>query len=105
MPVNNEYASLIQCLYIFGLVYRLLNPIQKPGQQRGPLKNLRLIILLINVHKILISLLERIWVNYPKIIQKSQVANQKGRGITDQVLALKILIVKAITSCDYNRHV
>ena len=35
-------------------------------------------------------------------IPKSQAAYQQGRGTTEQVLALKLLIEKAITSSDYN---
>ena len=35
-------------------------------------------------------------------VPKSQAAYQKGRGTTEQVLALKILIDKAITSTDYD---
>ena len=35
-------------------------------------------------------------------IPKSQAAYQRGRGTTEQALALKLLIDKAITSSDYD---
>ena len=38
-------------------------------------------------------------------VPKSQAAYQKGRGTTEQVLALKILIDKAITSTDYSLYI
>ena len=38
-------------------------------------------------------------------VPKSQAAYQKGRGTTEQVLALKILIDKAITSTDYDLYI
>ena len=38
-------------------------------------------------------------------IPKTQAAYQRGRSTTEQVLALKILIEKAITSTDYNLYI
>ena len=38
-------------------------------------------------------------------VPKSQAAYQKGRGTTEQVLALKILIDKALTSTDYDLYI
>ena len=85
------------------LVHGLLFPIQKPGKQKGPPENLRPIILLSILRKILtISLLDRTWDRLATRIPKSQAAYQRGRGTTEQVLALKLLIDKAITSSDYD---
>ena len=85
------------------LVHGLLYPIPKPGKKKGPPENLRPIILLSILRKILtIALLERIWDRLATKIPKSQAAYQEGRGTAEQVLALKIMIDKAITSCEYN---
>ena len=63
-------------------------------------------ILLSILRKILtIALLERTWNRLEHKIPKSQAAYQKGRGTTEQVLALKLLIEKAITSSDYNVYI
>ena len=84
-------------------MYGLLQPIQKPGKPKGPPENLRPIILLSILRKILtIALLERIWERLSRRIPKTQAAYQRGRGTTEQVLALKILIDKAITSQDFD---
>ena len=52
-----------------------------------------------------IAMLDRTWKRLEEKIPKSQAAYQRGRGTTEQVLALKILIEKAITSCDYDLHI
>ena len=81
---------------------------QYPNQekQKAPPCNLRPIILLSILRKILtIALLQRTWDRLAAKIPKTQAAYQKGRGTTEQVLALKILIDKAITSNDYNLHI
>ena len=88
------------------LVHGLLLPIQKPGKKKGPPANLRPIILLSILRKILtIALLQRIWDRLASKIPKAQAAYQRGSGTTEQVLALKILIDKAITTNDYNLHI
>ena len=88
------------------LIHGLLLPLPKPGKQKGPPANLRPIILLSILRKILtIALLQRIWDRLARKIPKSQAAYQQGRGTTEQVLALKILIDKAITSTDYDLYI
>ena len=88
------------------LVHGLLYPIQKPGKAKGPPENLRPIILLSILRKILtIALLRRIWDRLETRIPKSQAAYQQGRGTTEQVLALKILIEKALISRDLNLYI
>ena len=87
------------------LVHGLLHPVPKPGKKKGPPENLRPIILLSILRKILtIALLNRIWDRLSYKIPKSQAAYQKGRGTTEQVLSLKILIDKALISSDYNLY-
>ena len=88
------------------LLHGLLCPLQKPGKKKEPPENLRPIILLSILCKILtIALLERTWNRLEHKIPKSQAAYQKGRGTTEQVLALKLLIEKAITSSEYNVYI
>ena len=85
------------------LVSGLLLPIPKPGKPKGPPANLRPIILLSILRKSLsIALLQRIWDLLATRIPKDQAAYQRGRDTTEQVLALKLLIDKAITTNDYD---
>ena len=84
------------------LVIGLLRPIQKPGKEKGPPANLRPIILLSALRKILtICILKRIWTRIEKHIPIEQAAYQPGRSTTEQVFAVKTLIEKAIISNDY----
>ncbi|MCP3931782.1 MAG: hypothetical protein GY705_22125, partial [Bacteroidetes bacterium] len=52
-----------------------------------------------------IALLQRIWDRLSAKIPKAQAAYQTGRGTTEQVLALKLLIEKAITTTDYDLYI
>ena len=88
------------------LLHGLLHPVPKPGKKKGPPENLRPIILLSILRKILtIALLDRIWDRLATKIPKTQAAYQRGRGTTEQVLALKLLIDKALTSTDYDLYI
>ena len=88
------------------LIHGLLCPLQKPGKKKGPPENLRPIILLSILRKILtISLLDRTWNRLAERIPKTQAAYQRGRGTTEQVLALKLLIEKAIISSDLDIYI
>ena len=83
------------------LVLGLLRPFQKPGKAKGPPENLRPIILLSVLRKILtICLIDRIWDRLKQYIPPDQAAYQPGRGTTEQVFAIKILAEKAIISQD-----
>ena len=88
------------------LIHGLLLPIPTPGKPKGPPANLRPIILLSILRKILtIALLQRILDRLSSRIPKAQAAYQRGRGTTEQVLALKLLIEKAITITDYDLYI
>ena len=88
------------------MIHGLLCPLQKPGKKKGPPENLRPIILLSILRKILtISLLDRTWNRLAEKIPKTQAAYQRGRGTTEQVLALKLLIEKAIISSDLDIYI
>ena len=87
------------------LVHGILTPLQKPGKKKGPLENLRPIILLSLLRTILtICILRRVWDRLSKRIPQNQAAYQPGRSTTEQVFAIKILVEKAITSNDYSVH-
>ena len=84
----------------------LLNPLQKPGKKRGPLSNLRPIILLSILRKILaICLMDKIVDRVLQHIPQSQSAYQKNRSTTEQIFAFKLLAEKAITSVEYNSYI
>ena len=81
---------------------RILTPLQKPGRARGPLTNLRPIILLSMLRKILaICLIRRIGGKIDENIPIEQAAYRAGRGTTEHTCAYKILAEEAITSKDY----
>ena len=87
------------------LVLGLLWPLQKLGKSKGLPENLRPIILLSVLRKILtICLIDRTWDRLKQHIPPDQAAYQPGRGTTEQVFAIKILAEKAIISQDYNIH-
>ena len=80
-----------------------LAPIPKPGKKQGPPANLRPIILLSIIRKILaICLIRRCWDRLSTRIPIAQSAYQSGRSTTEQVFAIKMLAEKAITSSTYN---
>jgi len=88
------------------LITGLLTPLPKPGKKKGPPANLRPIILLSILRKLLtICMLNRIWDRLETQIPKEQAAYQGGRSTTEQVLALKLLTEKAILDSDYNIYI
>ena len=83
----------------------ILTPLPKPGKKQGPPANLRPIILLSVIRKILaICLIRRCWSHLSTEIPIAQAAYQEGRSTTEQVFAVKILAEKAITSSTYNLY-
>jgi hypothetical protein len=84
----------------------LLTPLPKPGKKQGPPANLRPIILLSVLRKLLaICLIKRCWNRLSTQIPLSQAAYQVGRSTTEQVFAVKLLAEKAITSSHYNIYI
>ena len=84
------------------LKYGILTPLQKPGKKQGPCTNLRPIILLSMLRKILaICLLERTVDRIVSNLPNSQSAYQKRRSTTEQIFTLKLLIEQAIGSQEY----
>ena len=76
----------------------ILVPLQKPGKDKGPVKNLRPVILLTIIRKILSNiLLARIKLKYEKYLSPSQSAYRSGRSTADIVWAHRWMIAKAQT--------
>ena len=81
----------------------ILTPLPKPGKQQRLPENLRPIILLSIIRKLLtICLIRRCWYRLSTRIPLAQSAYQSGRSTTEQVFAIKVLAEKAITSSTYN---
>ena len=84
----------------------ILTPLQKPGKLAGPPSNLRPIILLSTIRKILaICLLNRIGKKIDAQIPVEQAAYRAGRGTTEHTFAFKLLAEKAITTPNYHLHI
>ena len=78
----------------------------KPGKPQGPLANLRPIILLSILMKILaICMIKRIQEKIENRIPLSHTAYRVGRSTTEDVFTCKILAGKAITSECYERTI
>ena len=109
--IHQEIANIFNITASTGdvptaLIHGLLCPLQKPGKKKGPPENLRPIILLSILRKILtITLLDRTWKRLEEKIPKTQAAYQRDRGTTEQVLALKLIIEKAINSSDLDIYI
>ena len=80
----------------------ILTPLPKPGKKQGPPSNLRPIILLSTLRKILaICMIRRCWDRFKSKIPIEQAAYQEGRSTIEHVLAVKLMCEKAITSLSY----
>ena len=84
----------------------ILNPLPKPNKKKGPAENLRPIILLSVIRKILtICMLRRTWDRMKTKIPVDQAAYQQGRSTTEQVFAIKMLAEKAVISSDFKIYI
>ena len=84
----------------------ILIPLPKPGKKQGPPQNLRPIILLSILRKILaIIMITRTADKLNTRIPITQAAYRPGRGTTEHVFTLKTLAEKAITSKDYEINI
>ena len=80
----------------------VLIPLQKPGKKKGPPANLRPVILLSTIRKILtICLIRRIGDRVDQQIPPLQAAHRSGRGTTEQLLTIKLMAEKAATTPNY----
>ena len=109
--VHQDIANLLNKVADTGtypqeLKHGLIIPIQKPGKQKGKVENIRPVILLSMLQKLLATcFIKRISDKIDSMIPLSQAAYRKGRNTTEHVFAMKILCEKAITSCDYSTHI
>ena len=106
--IHNGIATLLNTIartgkYPAEIKSGILTPLPKPGKKQGPPANLRPIILLSIIRKILaICLIRRCWDRLSTRVPLAQSAYQSGRSTTEQVFAIKVLAEKAITSSTYN---
>ena len=81
----------------------ILNPLQKPGKPKGPVQNLRPVILLSVLRKILaVCTINRLDSKLRSIIPISQCAYSKGRSTAELIFTFKLLCEKAIISENYS---
>ena len=110
ISIHKEIAKIFNTVAKSGeeiteLIMGILRPLQKPGKPKGPVENLRPVILLSVLRKILtICMIRRTWERLKQHIPQEQAAYQPGRGTTEQVFAIKLLAEKAIVSNDYKIH-
>ena len=83
----------------------VLIPLQKPGKRKGPPSNLRPVILLSMIRKVLaICLIRRIGKRVDNEIPPTQAAYRTGRGTTEQLLTIKLMAEKAATTPNYTTN-
>ena len=88
------------------IVIGILNPLPKPKKKQGHPENLRPIILLSVIRKILtICIIQRTWEKFATKIPLEQAAYQSGRSTTEQVFTVKMLVEKAINASDYSIYI
>jgi Reverse transcriptase (RNA-dependent DNA polymerase) len=84
----------------------ILIPLQKSGKEKGKVENLRPIILLNIIRKILaIIMINRIYKKLDAEIPVTQSAYRPGRSTTENVFAMKNLIEKAICTTNSDMHI
>ena len=104
--IHEKIAEVLNTLHLPGatpdeIITGLLSALPKPGKPKGPPENLRPIILLSILRKILtIVLLRRTWPKLSDHIPIDQAAYQGGRSTTEQVFSIKVLCEKAIAAQD-----
>ena len=87
------------------LVEGLLCALQKPGKKKGPPENLRPIILLSILRKILaVCMMNRIGERIDNEIPPNQAAYRRGRSTTEHVLATKLVIERTISAKNETVH-
>ena len=83
------------------ITHGILRALQKPGKPKGPTSNLRPIILLSVLRKILaVCIMNRINSRLDSAIPMSQAAYRKNRSTTEHVFATKLIIERTISSMD-----
>ena len=84
----------------------ILIPLQKSGKPKGKTENMRPIILLNLIRKILaIIMMDRLYSKIDNEIPISQAAYRSGRGTTENIFTLKILAEKAVNDLNYEINI
>ena len=84
------------------LTLGIITPIQKPRKPKGSVQDLRPIMLLSMIRKVLaICIKKRIVDKLDAEIPPSQAAYRAGRSTTEHVFAAKVSVEKAVTSANY----
>ena len=111
IEIHKEIVALLNNICETGEIPKeiklgLLAPLPKPGKEKGPAKNLRPVILLSILRKIIaICLINRVSDKiFNNIIPIHQCAYRPGRSATELTFSFKMLAEKAITSEDYTIH-
>ena len=87
------------------ITHGLLRPLQKPGKPKGSPSNLRPIILLSILRKILAScIMSRISDKIDKEIPPSQAAYRKGRSTTEHVFTCKLVVERTLSAKKETTH-
>ena len=82
----------------------LLVPLQKPGKKRGPVSNIKPVIPLSILRKrmaVCVGVIGRIGEKINQQIPLSQAAYRSGRGTSEQVLTMRLMTEKAVTTPGY----
>ena len=83
----------------------ILTPLPKPGKPKGPVQNLRPVILLSVLRKILaICTVNRLENKLRPLIPVTQCAYTAGRSATELAFSFKLLCEKAINSTNFSIH-
>ena len=83
------------------IAHGILRALKKPGKPKGPTSNLRPIILLSALGKILaVCIMKRINSRLDSAIPMSQAAYRKNRSTTEHVFATRLIIERTISSTD-----
>ena len=83
------------------ITHGILRALQKPGKPKGPTSNLRPIIILSDLRKILaVCIMKRINSRLDSAIPICQAACRKNRSTTEHVFATKLIIERTISSTD-----
>ena len=104
--VHQDIANLLNEVTATGtypqeLKHGLIIPIRKPGKHIAKVENIRPVILLSILQKLLATcFIKRISDKIYSMIPLSRAACRQGRSTTEHVFAMKILCEKAMASCD-----
>ena len=104
--IDDEIAKIFNDMCETGeypneIIQGVLCPLQKPGKEMGPPENLRPVMLLSLLRKILaICIMKRINKRLDGCIPQSQAAYRINRSTTEHIFAIKLIIERTITAAN-----